>query len=95
MVHISPWRASEGLFAGAAEILAEGAPLILYGPYIEAGVETSASNLAFDESLKARNPEWGLRDVSDIDALARRSGFSRMRRVQMPANNIVLVYRRS
>ncbi|WP_050803756.1 DUF938 domain-containing protein [Citromicrobium sp. JLT1363] len=95
MVHISPWRASEGLFAGAAEILAEGAPLILYGPYIEAGVETAASNLAFDESLKARNPEWGLRDVSDIDALARRSGFSRMRRVQMPANNIVLVYRRS
>jgi hypothetical protein len=58
-------------------------------------VETAASNLAFDESLKARNPEWGLRDVSDIDALARRSGFSRMRRVQMPANNIVLVYRRS
>jgi cyclopropane fatty-acyl-phospholipid synthase-like methyltransferase len=95
MVHISPWRASEGLFAGAAEILAEGAPLILYGPYIEAGVETAASNLAFDESLKARNPEWGLRDVAEIDTLARRSGFSRVRRVQMPANNIVLVYRRS
>ena len=95
MLHISPWEASEGLFAGAARVLDAGAPLILYGPYIEADVETAPSNLAFDESLKARDPRWGLRDIADVDALAARNGFARTRRVAMPANNLMLVYRRA
>tara|TARA_B100000678_G_scaffold287232_2_gene293435 strand:+ start:320 stop:919 length:600 start_codon:yes stop_codon:yes gene_type:complete len=95
MLHISPWEASEGLFAGAARVLDAGAPLILYGPYIEADVETAPSNLAFDESLKARDPRWGLRDIADVDALATRNGFARTRRVAMPANNLMLVYRRA
>ena len=93
MVHISPWDASEGLFAGAGRVLADGAPLILYGPYIEADVETAASNLAFDHSLKDRNPAWGLRDIADVDQLAGKHGFTRTRRVAMPANNLMLCYR--
>ena len=94
MVHISPWEATEGLFAGAARALDSGAPLVLYGPYIEADVETAPSNLAFDESLKARDPSWGLRDLADVDALAAANGFERTRRVAMPANNLMLVYRK-
>ena len=95
MVHISPWAASEGLFGGAARVLDTGAPLILYGPYIEDDVETAPSNLAFDESLKARNPEWGIRNIAAMDDLAARTGFTRTARHAMPANNLTLVYRRT
>ncbi|HEU4650476.1 MAG TPA: DUF938 domain-containing protein [Croceibacterium sp.] len=94
MVHISPVAATEGLLAGAAGLLGAGAPLVLYGPYLEATVDTAPSNLAFDESLKARNPAWGLRSVEWLDAHAARHGFDRTRRVAMPANNLTLVYRR-
>ena len=94
MVHISPWDAAVGLFAGAGRILASGAPLVLYGPFIEPDQETAASNLAFDQSLKQRNPEWGLRNTDDLDALAADHGLSRTARHAMPANNLALVYRR-
>ena len=94
MVHISPWRATEGLFAGAAALLAPGAPLVLYGPYRETGVPTAPSNEAFDASLKARNPEWGLRELGEVDALAATHGLARTARYAMPANNLMLVYRR-
>ena len=95
MVHISPVAATEGLLAGASGLLAPGAPLILYGPYFEAATETAPSNQAFDASLKARNPEWGLRHVEWLDERAAAHGFVRTRRVAMPANNLTLVYRRS
>ena len=95
MIHISPWAASEGLFAGAARLLGSGAPLITYGPYIEDAVETAPSNLAFDESLRARNPAWGLRNIADIDRLAWTHGFTRTARYEMPANNLTLIYRRA
>ena len=94
MIHISPWAAAEGLFAGAARLLAAGSPLILYGPFLENDVETAPSNLAFDESLKMRDPRWGLRQLSDVDALAKSNGFTRTRRIAMPANNLVLIYRK-
>ena len=94
MVHISPVAATEGLVAGAARLLAPGAPLILYGPYFDAEVETAPSNLAFDCDLRSRNPEWGLRPVEWLDGLAQNAGFRRTRRVAMPANNLTLVYRR-
>ncbi len=94
MVHISPWEATEGLFAGAASLLETGAPLILYGPYIEDDVATAASNLAFDESLKARDPRWGIRNLAAVDEVAHRNGFARAARYEMPANNLTLVYRR-
>ncbi len=94
MVHISPWAATEGLFRGAGKLMPSGAPLILYGPFLEAEVVTAESNMAFDASLKARNPAWGLRDRAAVDALAACHGLRPARRVAMPANNILLVYRR-
>ncbi|MFN4097012.1 MAG: DUF938 domain-containing protein [Sphingomonas sp.] len=94
MVHISPWEATVGLFRACVALLPSGGPLILYGPYREVGVATAESNLAFDDSLKARNPEWGLRGVAELDRLAADCGFARTGRVAMPANNLMLVYRR-
>ena len=94
MIHISPWEATLGLFRGAARILgSSGGPLILYGPYTEPGVETAPSNLDFDQSLKARNPAWGLRDLAEVDRVAGEAGFARTARHAMPANNLMLVYR--
>jgi len=95
MAHISPWEATCGLFRGAARLLGSsgGGPLILYGPYIEAGVETTVSNREFDASLKARNPLWGLREAEALDALAAQHGMARSARHALPANNIMLVYR--
>tara|TARA_B100000029_G_scaffold126485_2_gene120162 strand:- start:833 stop:1426 length:594 start_codon:yes stop_codon:yes gene_type:complete len=95
MVHISPWQATVGLFEGAGRVLASGAPLILYGPFLEADVDPAPSNLAFDESLKTRDPAWGLRQVGELDGLARANRLSRAARHIMPANNLVLVYRRN
>jgi hypothetical protein len=95
MVHISPWEATLGLFRGAVQVLGtSGGPLILYGPYIEQGVETAPSNLDFDASLKARNPLWGLREAEALNAVAAQHGIRRTARHALPANNIMLVYRK-
>lgn len=94
MLHISPWASACGLFERAALLLNGGDPLILYGPYLEPDIETQPSNLAFDASLKARNSSWGLRLLSDVDALAEGAGFVRTARRTMPANNLMLTYRR-
>ena len=94
MVHISPVSAAGGLAAGAGRLLAPEAPLVLYGPWLEHEVVTAPSNLEFDASLRARDPQWGLRQVEWFDELAERNGLARTRRVAMPANNLVLVYRR-
>ena len=94
MVHISPWDATLGLFAGAAQLLGRhGGPLILYGPYFEQGIETAPSNLDFDVSLKARDPRWGLRHAQEMDRLADAHSMARNARYELPANNIILVYR--
>jgi cyclopropane fatty-acyl-phospholipid synthase-like methyltransferase len=92
MIHISPWEASKGLFAGAARLLPQGGKLLLYGPYLEDEVETAQSNLDFDAWLKARDPRFGLRNIADVDTLAARNGLSRSRRAEMPANNLTLAY---
>jgi hypothetical protein len=94
MVHISPWTAALGLLDGAARLLGVGAPLILYGAYRRADVSTAPSNEAFDASLRARNPEWGLRKLEDVAAEAERRGFALEDVVEMPANNLVVVFRR-
>ena len=94
MVHISPWAATLGLFAGAARLLTPGASLILYGPYVEADVPTAESNLAFDASLRARNPEWGLRDMAAVVRAAADAGLAFAERRAMPANNLMLLFRR-
>ena len=94
MVHISPWEATLGLFAGAARVLGgSGGPLILYGPYIEQGIETAASNLEFVGSLNARDSRWGLRKAEALDEIAAQQGMARSARHALPANNIMLVYR--
>lgn len=95
MVHISPWDATLGLFAGAARLLARGAPLILYGPYVEPDVPTADSNLAFDASLRARDPAWGLRSVDDVKSAAEAVGLAFAERRAMPANNLMLLFRRT
>ena len=94
MAHISPTSATEGLIAAAGRLLGPGAPLIFYGPWLEADVDTVPSNIAFDLNLKARNPEWGLRKREWLDALCRAQGLALAARHAMPANNLVLVYRR-
>lgn len=94
MLHISPWSAAEGLMAGAGRVLPPGGLLFLYGPYLERGVETAPSNLAFDESLRARNPAWGIRRLEDVTALAAAHGLALCERIAMPANNLALVFRR-
>lgn len=94
MVHISPWSACLALFDGAERWLRPGSPLVLYGPYREAGRPTAASNVEFDESLRARNPDWGLRDREVVEAEARARGFELEERVEMPANNLTLVFRK-
>jgi len=95
MVHISPWAATVGLMRGAGRLLSAGGPLILYGPYRRAGVATAQTNEAFDSSLKARNGEWGLRDLEDVAAEAERQGLRLERVVEMPANNLALVFRKA
>jgi hypothetical protein len=92
MIHISPWAAAEGLMAGAGRLLPAGGKLFLYGPYLEADVPTAPSNLAFDDSLKSRDPAWGLRDLADVAALARASGLAFAERIAMPANNLIVVF---
>lgn len=92
MVHISPWAASEGLFRGAAALLSCGEPLFLYGPYKLDGEHTSASNEAFDASLRSRNATWGVRDLGDIRALAEQHGFDFSEKVPMPANNFSVIF---
>ena len=95
MVHISPWSATLALLRHTAALLPAGAPLYLYGPFVRHDVMTAESNMAFDASLKARNPAWGLRDVADVDAAAAECGIVRTGLIEMPANNLSLVYRRA
>ena len=94
MVHISPWEATLALVSGAARRLERGAPLVLYGPYRVGGRHTAPSNEAFDESLRARDPRWGVRDVEAVLEAASRAGLEEAERVAMPANNLTLVLRR-
>lgn len=95
MIHISPWAATEGLMRLAGQVLLNpGGLLVTYGPYRETDVETAPSNLAFDESLKDRDPAWGLRDRDDVVQAALDQGLALTRRVEMPANNLMLLFRR-
>lgn len=95
MVHISPWAATEGLMRQAGAMLPAGGVLYLYGPYRRPGRPLEPSNLAFDESLRARNPEWGLRELDAVAALASQAGFGAPEVTEMPANNLSLVFRRA
>lgn len=94
MIHISPWKATLGLMAGAGRILSSGAPLVLYGPFRREGHPLEPSNADFDLSLKARDPRWGLRLLGDVGAAAEAQGLTFERFVPMPANNLSVIYRK-
>jgi len=93
MVHISPWQAALGVFAGAERLAA--ALLYLYGPYRFGGEFTAPSNAEFDRSLRARDPSWGVRDVRELEAAARERGYALREIIAMPANNHSLIFRRA
>ena len=93
MVHITPWECCIGLLDGARRHVTPGGQLILYGPFRVDGEHTAPSNATFDESLRERDPRWGIRDLEAIRDAA--SGFVLEERVEMPANNQVLIFRRT
>jgi hypothetical protein len=94
MIHISPWAACEGLMAGAERVLPAGGILYLYGPYKIGGRHTAPSNAEFDAYLRNQNAAWGIRDLDEITALAKRHNFALVETVQMPANNLSVIFRR-
>jgi len=94
MIHIAPWEACVGLVAGAARLLLPGNPLVLYGPFRRGGRHTSPSNEAFDASLRAEDPAWGVRDVDEVDVVAAAAGLQQSELIDMPSNNLCVVLRR-
>lgn len=95
MIHISPWVATQGLMTGAGRLLHIGDMLFLYGPFIESGIETAPSNLAFDLDLRTRNRAWGIRHLDEVTVLASRYGLELSERIDMPANNLSLIFRKT
>jgi len=95
MIHIAPWAVAEGLFAGAGRVLRPGGLLFLYGPFRVGGRHTAPSNEAFDADLRRRDPAWGVRDLERVVEEAERGGLRLVETNEMPANNKLLVFRRS
>src|SRR5437588_2099163 len=95
VIHIAPWRVAEGLFTGAGRYLRGDGRLYLYGPFKRDGKHTALSNSIFDTSLRDRDPEWGVRDIADVEKLGLTVGLALIEMVPMPANNLILVFERS
>jgi SAM-dependent methyltransferase len=95
VIHIAPWRVAEGLIAGAARALRPEGRLFLYGPFKRDGKHTALSNAVFDTSLRNGDPEWGVRDVEEVAATAKRAGLSLREIVEMPANNLIVAFART
>ncbi len=94
LIHIAPWSVATALFAGAGLALRETGLLHLYGPYSVQGRHTAPSNAAFDSALRAENPEWGLRDLKEVESLAKDQGFDLTETIEMPANNLSVLFRK-
>ena len=94
MLQVSPWRVVQGLMAGAGRVISPGGILYLYGPFKENGAHTAPGNEAFDQNLRLRNPEWGVRDIEEVADLARTYGLDLVEQVLMPDNNLSLVFQR-
>ncbi len=94
VIHIAPWRVAEGLFAGAARYLRPDGRLFLYGPFKRGGKHTAVSNAVFDTSLRENDPSWGVRDIGDVEKLAGTVGLVLVEIVEMPANNLILIFER-
>ena len=95
VIHIARWCVAEGLFAGCGRCLRDDGLLFLYGPFKRDGRHTAVSNAVFDTSLRDGNPEWGVRDIADVEALGAQSGLTLHEVVEMPANNLILVFARA
>ena len=93
LLHIAPWAATQGLFAGAARLLPIGAPVVVYGPFKRDRAHTSESNANFDAQLREKNPAWGIRDIAEVEAEAGHHGIALDEIAEMPANNLTLVLR--
>jgi len=94
VIHISPWEATLGLMAGAGRLLRPGGVLFTYGAYKRGGTHTAPSNEAFDGWLKARDPRFGVRDLEAVEEAARANGLRLREAIEMPANNLALVFER-
>jgi Protein of unknown function (DUF938) len=94
VIHIAPWRVAQGLFGGASQYLRSDGRLFVYGPFKRGGQHTATSNALFDTSLRAANPEWGVRDLEDLERLAEAAGLALVDVAEMPANNLILVFAR-
>ena len=92
VVHIAPWRVAEGLFAGARRVLGADGRLLLYGAFKRDGRHSARSNAVFDASLREADPEWGVRDIADLEKLAGSTGLGLSEVIEMPANNLILVF---
>ena len=95
MLHITPWSVCEAWIQGAARVLTPGAPLYYYGPLLRRDRENAPSNLAFDQSLRARDPTWGVRHLEDVTALAEAAGLALDATIEMPNNNLSVVFRQA
>ncbi len=95
MIHISPWSCCLGLLRGSGQVVRSGGALLLYGPFIEGEVPTAPSNESFDASLRSRNAEWGIRNLEEVQSEALGQGLLLEERVSMPANNLLLVFRKN
>jgi SAM-dependent methyltransferase len=94
VIHIAPWRVAEGLISGAARQLRDDGRMFLYGPFKRDGRHTAVSNAVFDTSLRSQNEEWGVRDAGDVERLAQGAGFELAGTFEMPANNLILMFKR-
>lgn len=94
MIHIAPWSVCVGLMAGASRILPPNGILYLYGPFKQQGQHTAASNERFDQSLQSQNPEWGVRDLEDVIAIAQAHSLQWVSSLAMPANNLSVIFSR-
>jgi Protein of unknown function (DUF938) len=94
MIHVAPWGVSIALIAGAAAVLSTGGPLFLYGPFTRGGRHTAPSNEAFDHTLRRQDPSWGVRDLDDVAATALSHGLALDVVIEMPANNLSVVFRK-
>jgi cyclopropane fatty-acyl-phospholipid synthase-like methyltransferase len=95
MIHISPWAATQGLMAGAGRLLAPGSVLFLYGPYKRGGKHTAFSNETFESWLRERDPAFGVRNLEDVVAAAEAGGMTLRETVEMPANNLSVIFARA
>ncbi len=94
MIHISPWESCQGLFKHLSQHLVKDGTVFLYGPFIQDGLDTAPSNLAFDASLRSRDPKWGIRNLTAVAQEAKSHNFIQQQIYEMPANNLCVIFRK-